>query len=198
MDIKYTASLEEDLNEIAKGNKKYLDVVTSVYGNLQEHIKKSESEGVKMKDSMPTTGVKCLVCKEGEIAEKKGKFGNFFSCSKYPDCKAVFVKDEDGKFHIKEKKEIKTTGRKCPECEKKGRNGEIVERKNKSTGDVFYACNKFPTCKFVERQDGDSPRPKKDFTKKAKEDFDSEAKDDVDTENKDDVNIDFLEDSDSK
>lgn len=195
MDIKYTASLEEDLNEIAKGKKKYLDIITSVYKNLQEHIKKSEA-GEKMKEPVPTTGVKCVVCKEGEIAERTGRFGKFYSCNKYPECKTVYIQDEEGKFRVKEKKEFKTTGRKCPECEKKGRNGELVERKNKSDGSSFYGCSKFPGCRYSEALDGSTAKPK--FKKKSKEDFDSETKDEIDTENKEEINLDFLESSDSK
>lgn len=36
---------------------------------------------------MQTTGVKCPMCKKGEMAERKGRFGIFYSCTEYPDCK---------------------------------------------------------------------------------------------------------------
>lgn len=36
---------------------------------------------------MPTTGVKCPVCKDGEMAERRGRFGIFYSCTNYPKCK---------------------------------------------------------------------------------------------------------------
>lgn len=45
-------------------------------------IKKDEAEEEKKK-----TGVKCPICKEGEITERRGRFGTFYSCSNYPDCK---------------------------------------------------------------------------------------------------------------
>ncbi len=72
---------------------------------------------------------------------------------------------EDGKFKVKERKETKTTGKKCPDCEKHGRNGELVERSNKSSGNKFLGCSKYPACKYSEPLDG-SPSPKK-YTKKA-------------------------------
>ena len=60
-------------------------------------IKKDEAEEAKKK-----TGVKCPVCKTGEIVERRGRFGIFYSCSNYPDCK----------FNMKSK----PTGRICNLC----------------------------------------------------------------------------------
>lgn len=45
-------------------------------------IKKSAEEEEKAK-----TGVKCPVCKDGELVARRGRFGEFFSCSNYPKCK---------------------------------------------------------------------------------------------------------------
>ena len=60
-------------------------------------IKKDEAEEAKKK-----TGVKCPMCKDGEIVERRGRFGIFYSCSNYPDCK----------FAMK----AKPTGNICPIC----------------------------------------------------------------------------------
>ena len=150
MDIKYTSALEGDLDEIANGKKDYLTVLNEVYKILQEHIKAS---GGSEKEEPETTGEKCPVCKEGEITKKIGRFGEFFSCSKYPDCKTVFVQDEEGNFTVKKKTVVKKTGRKCPECEKAGRDGELIERKNKSNGNAFIGCSLYPRCRFVEAVD---------------------------------------------
>lgn len=177
MDIKYTASLEDDLDEITTGKKEYLGVVSSVYENLQKHIKEVEGSAAMEKKEQKTTGKKCPVCKEGEITEKDGKFGKFFSCNKYPKCKSIFVQDEDGNFKVKEKKEFKTTGKKCPECEKAGRNGELIERMNKSSGDKFFGCSKYPACKYSEQLDGST---KKFSSKKFKKDEDDNDKKDDD------------------
>jgi ssDNA-binding Zn-finger/Zn-ribbon topoisomerase 1 len=50
----------------------------------------------------PSTGIKCDVCKIGEIAEKDGKYGKFYSCNKYPDCNTYYVKNKDNQFVIKD------------------------------------------------------------------------------------------------
>ncbi|HEY8108731.1 MAG TPA: type I DNA topoisomerase [Patescibacteria group bacterium] len=65
------------------------------------------------------------------MAVKRGRFGVFFGCTKYPDCKGT-------------KPFVKSTGVKCPECGK----GELAERKSKQ-GRTFYGCTKYPDCKFL-------------------------------------------------
>lgn len=62
---------------------------------------------------------------------KRGKFGAFLGCSKYPECKNI-------------KRIESKTGITCPKCQK----GEIVERKSKK-GRVFYGCNAYPDCDFA-------------------------------------------------
>jgi len=73
-------------------------------------------------------GRKCPVC-GSELVIKDGRFGEFVSCIKYPDCKYT---------------ETLTTGIKCPNnCD-----GELVKRKS-SRGRVFYGCSNYPKCKFI-------------------------------------------------
>jgi DNA topoisomerase I len=60
---------------------------------------------------------------------RQGRFGEFTSCSNYPKCKYIKMKE---------------TGVSCPECGK----GKVVERKSKR-GKVFYGCDRYPDCGFV-------------------------------------------------
>lgn len=46
----------------------------------------------------PTTGVRCLLCKDGEIAERRGRFGPFFSCNNYPACKFIMKSKPTGRI----------------------------------------------------------------------------------------------------
>ena len=62
---------------------------------------------------------------------KRGRFGAFLGCSKYPECKNI--------MRIEQK-----TGLKCPKCQI----GDVVARKSKK-GKMFYGCNKYPDCDFV-------------------------------------------------
>ena len=146
MNIQFTAKMEEDLDKIEHGETTFLDVVDTVYNVMQVEIKKAEKDSPKKKDV--TTGEKCQTCDGGYIVQRHGKFGDFFACDQYPKCKSVFTKDEDGKFIVKVKVAYKTTGKKCPECEKHGRKGELIERKNKKDGSTFYGCSQYPKCRF--------------------------------------------------
>jgi len=75
-------------------------------------------------------GEKCDKCGSMMVV-KKGRFGYFLACEKYPECKST--------------KPIQSaTGVKCPECKK----GDIVERKTRK-GKTFYSCNQFPKCKYA-------------------------------------------------
>ena len=173
MDIKYTSTLEDDLDEIAKGKKTYLDVVRAVYDILQKHIKESEEKAGtqgSQKAEPKSMGAKCTVCEKGEIVQRNGRFGLFYTCNQFPRCKTVYVLSEDGKFSIKKPRTMKSTGRKCPECQKHGRNGELVERNNRDSDNKFIGCSCYPGCRYSEPMDGET---KKQY-KKAKEKIEKE------------------------
>jgi DNA topoisomerase-1 len=66
-----------------------------------------------------------------EMAIKSGRFGNFFGCVGYPECKNL-------------RPLLKKTGHKCPDCKK----GNVIEKKSKR-GKVFFGCHKYPDCEFA-------------------------------------------------
>ena len=75
-------------------------------------------------------GEKCPNC-GADMIVKRGRFGEFLSCSRYPDCKTI-------------KPLQKKVGVKCPECKE----GDIIEKKTRK-GKVFYACSRYPDCKHA-------------------------------------------------
>ena len=127
MDTKFTALMEEELDEIEEGrlerNKVLEDFYTPFKSNLdyaQENIKKE----------VITTDEMCEKCGRPMIV-KWGRKGKFLSCSGFPDCK--FSKSI-------------TTGVKCPEpnC-----GGELIERRSRRG--FFYGCTNYPKCTFTSR-----------------------------------------------
>ncbi|MCC7201281.1 MAG: type I DNA topoisomerase [Nitrospirae bacterium] len=76
-----------------------------------------------------TTGENCPQCGSPMVI-KSGRFGRFFACSNYPECKTT--------------RPI-TTGIACPQ---EGCGGELTEKRSKR-GKVFYSCTKYPSCKFA-------------------------------------------------
>ncbi|MCC6544358.1 MAG: type I DNA topoisomerase [Nitrospirae bacterium] len=92
------------------------------------NFKRSEDGTIEaMKEE--TTGENCPQCGSPMVI-KSGRFGRFFACSKYPECKTT--------------KPI-TTGIACPQ---EGCGGELTEKRSKR-GKVFYSCTKYPTCTFA-------------------------------------------------
>jgi len=131
VDIKFTAEMEEDLDKIAKGEKKWTKILEEFYKPFEENLKQKYEE-VSKKDftEFPTEKI-CPKCK-ARLVVRMGRFGKFYACSNFPKCKYT---------EPFEKKEL---GIKCPKC----KIGEIVEKRTKK-GKMFYACNRWPDCDFA-------------------------------------------------
>lgn len=101
--------------------------------NAKPIIKEGEEEKSQMDKDLEKklSGKKCDKCgKPMEI--KTGRFGEFLGCSGYPDCKNIQAI-------------VKFAGVKCPDCKE----GQLIERRTRKAGKIFYGCNKFPKCKFA-------------------------------------------------
>jgi DNA topoisomerase-1 len=83
---------------------------------------------------------------------KKGRFGLFWACSNYPECKTI--------ESLKEKAKPEPTGEKCPEC-----GGDLVKRKSRF-GTWFVGCSNYPKCRYIKKE----PKKAKEETKKEVED----------------------------
>ena len=130
INVKYTAKMEEDLDNIATGHVIWNELLDDFYRRFEPMVKDA-FENMEKKEP-EKTGEVCPEC-GGELVIRKGKYGEFIACSNYPTCK--YIKKEE-----KEKKEVKEI---C-DCIKCG--SKIVERTTKK-GKVFYGCSGFPKCK---------------------------------------------------
>ena len=131
VNVKYTANMEKDLDEIAEGNEDYKKMLKDFYDNFAPLVDNAFKNMEKKKPE--ETGEKCPEC-GSPLVIRKGKYGEFTACSNYPTCKYI-------------KKENKQTEKeiicKCPKCE-----GNIIVRKTKK-GKEFYGCDNFPKCKYA-------------------------------------------------
>ncbi len=131
VNVKYTANMEKDLDEIADGNEDYKKMLREFYDNFAPLVDNAFKNMEKKKPE--ETGEKCPEC-GSPLVIRKGKYGQFTACSNYPTCKYI-------------KKENKQTEKeiicKCPKCE-----GNIIVRKTKK-GKEFYGCDNFPKCKYA-------------------------------------------------
>jgi DNA topoisomerase-1 len=100
------------------------------YAALRGQLEKAESEIDRVQKPVEEANEACPQCGR-PLLIRTGRFGRFISCSGYPEC--------DFKKPL-----VAKTGAHCP---KDG--GDIVERRAKRTGKVFYGCANFPACDFV-------------------------------------------------
>lgn len=131
VNVKYTANMEKDLDEIAEGNEDYKKMLKDFYDNFAPLVDNAFKNMEKKKPK--ETGEKCPEC-GSPLVIRKGKYGQFTACSNYPTCK--YIKKENKQIE----KEIIC---KCPKCE-----GNIIVRKTKK-GKEFYGCDNFPKCKYA-------------------------------------------------
>ena len=137
VDYQYTANVEDGLDEIAKGEKKYVPFLDSQYKPLIKDIQDAEKK-VKKEDVviLGNSDEKCPVCGSAMVV-KLGKYGKFLSCSRFPECKGM--KDlNGGSSDIDFDKYLKIE--KCPKC------GSKMVLKNGRFG-KFWACENYPECK---------------------------------------------------
>jgi len=133
LEYKFTAHMEEELDQISEGARKGLDSLKEFYDLLEGYLKQGQAtEGVK-KTGIPLDE-KCPKC-GAALVVKSGRFGQFKACSTYPTCKFRDSLD---------KKESKPLDEKCPQC------GAQLEQKFGRFG-PFVACSDYPKCKYIKK-----------------------------------------------
>ena len=130
VDIKFTATMEEDLDKIASGEMEWVPVIKEFYDPFAKHLAEKYETVEKKELITETTDEVCEKCGK-PMAIKFGRFGKFMACSGFPDCRNT-------------KTLKKGLGVPCPSCGK----GEIIERKSKR-GRFFYGCSNYPNCTFA-------------------------------------------------
>lgn len=128
VDLGFTAQMEEKLDAVEEGKQNWVALVREFYDPFKETLERAAEQMPIARIEDEKTDVPCDLC-GAPMVIKKGKYGKFLSCSRFPACKGM--------------KKI-TTGVRCPKCKE----GEIQERKSKK-GRVFYGCSRYPNCDFA-------------------------------------------------
>ncbi len=131
VNYKFTAQMEENLDEVEHGQEEWVELLDEFYSNFDKTLKKAkeEMEGVKLQLKEDQTDIICDKCGR-QMVVKVGRYGKFIACPGYPECKNVL------KF-------VEKTGVKCPKC-----NGDVIVKHTKKKR-VFYGCSNYPECDFV-------------------------------------------------
>jgi len=132
INVEYTAKMEDDLDEIARGEKIWHAELREFYDKF---IPLVENANEKMEKIAPKeVGEDCPECGH-PLVIRRGRYGEFVACSNYPACKHIKKDATEGVT------EDNGTGVECPTCKE----GEIVLKRSKR-GRIFYGCNQYPKC----------------------------------------------------
>ena len=131
VDVKFTARMEQDLDEVESGDKQWKALLREFYGPFAANLKQVEQdmEGIYLKVPDEVSEEKCDLCGKNMVV-KTGRFGRFLACPGYPECK--FTKPLV----------VEMPGR-CPKC------GNRILKKTSRNGYTYYGCEKFPECDFM-------------------------------------------------
>ncbi|MEI7810316.1 MAG: type I DNA topoisomerase [bacterium] len=147
----FTAEMEDELDEISRGEREYVKTLKDFYGPFLKEVKeKDKLEKVTNLGDAPDD-IKCPKCGSKMIV-KLSRGGKFYSCSKYPDCDGALMLDGSELAGPKE------TGEKCPECgdkKVKGGGGKLVIRERRDGGGTFISCSRYPKCKFIKQDEAE-------------------------------------------
>ncbi len=179
--VRFTAGMEEELDEVEEGKREWQSVVRDLWTPLSrdlEHLKGRTKE-IKAGLQKPTD-IDCPSCGR-KLVKKFGRNGAFLACPGYPECKHTQPLDESelpvhvegecpvcgsslvarngpyGRYiHCIRRPECKftkpfTLGVRCPKCGE----GEIAEKRSRK-GKTFFSCTRFPACDYAL---WDRPRP---------------------------------------
>ncbi|MFH1626069.1 MAG: type I DNA topoisomerase [Pseudomonadota bacterium] len=148
VDYNFTAKMEEDLDQIAKGKTEWRPVIRQFWTPFIELIKEKDIEIKKTDVIDEETEEKCPQC-NSDLVIRLGRYGKFYACKRYPQCKFVRpLKEQEVTTE-----EISPDSERCKEC------GKPMIMKNGRFG-KFLACTGYPDCKntkrIVESARGDS------------------------------------------
>ncbi|CAI8015573.1 DNA topoisomerase 1 [Geodia barretti] len=126
MDLDFTARMEEDLDDVAQGEREWVPVLRDFYHPFHQAVDKANETFA----SAEATDEVCEKCGE-PMSIKTGRFGRFLACTGYPKCRNT-------------KDMVKKSGVPCPKC-----GGDLVERRSRKSRRPFWGCANYPDCDFL-------------------------------------------------
>ncbi|EAK6286698.1 type I DNA topoisomerase [Campylobacter lari] len=144
VDSDFTFKMEESLDEIAEGKLDWQELLREFYFPFMRKIDEGK-KNIKSQKTITKIDETCPDC-GGELAIRKGRYGEFIACLNFPKCKySRNLKQENKNEEKTQAKQVNSIGLTCPECKK----GEIVERFSKRG--KFYGCSAYPKCNFISK-----------------------------------------------
>lgn len=125
----FTATMEDELDQIASGEREWVPVVADFYNPFKAEVKRAFADVPSVDLGTEQVGRDCPTCGSPLII-RWGRFGKFIGCSTFPSCRYT-------------EPWLEKLGIACPDC-----GGDLIERKTRR-GRVFYGCVNYPTCQWT-------------------------------------------------
>ena len=145
VDVEFTARMEEELDEVARGEREWVPLLRAFYGPLRDRVDEKRRE---LKRSDFTTEATDEVCSEGHpMVIRLGRNGRFLACSLYPEHK------ESRPLPGDEPPAQEGTGEVCPKCGE----GTLVGKRGRFG--PFVGCSRYPDCDYIKKDGPPPPDP---------------------------------------
>lgn len=129
VDVGFTAKMEDELDEIAKGVRDWVEIVDEFYGPFSARLEEAAENMPELKPEPEYLDRACPEC-GNQLMIKHGRYGRFIGCSNFPECRHT-------------EPWLEKIGVVCPED-----GGDVVERFTRR-GRKFYGCSNYPECEFT-------------------------------------------------
>lgn len=146
VDYSFTSSLEQQLDDIAEGQKRWGPVLRDFYGPFELTLDTAKQTMRNIKREDVATDLTCPKCQQGQLVIKFGRNGEFLACNRYPDCEFTgdFHRDEDGRVVINAASAPEMSDVMCNLC------GKPMIMKKSRFG-PFLGCSGYPECTNTRR-----------------------------------------------
>lgn len=146
VDYSFTSSLEQQLDDIAEGQKRWGPVLRDFYGPFELTLDTAKQTMRNVKREDVATDLTCPKCQQGQLVIKFGRNGEFLACNRYPDCEFTgdFHRDEDGRVVINAASAPEMSDVMCNLC------GKPMIMKKSRFG-PFLGCSGYPECTNTRR-----------------------------------------------
>jgi DNA topoisomerase-1 len=150
-DVRYTARMEEELDEIEDGKVDWRAAMAEFYDKFDRDLKHAEEHMTDVKRMEKPTDLTCEKCGK-PLVIKWGKHGSFIACTGYPDC--TYTRELTVDLPDVDKVDLSEQGDE-EYCENCGR--PMVLKKGRFG--TFYACTGYPDCKTTKPIGGTQKKP---------------------------------------
>jgi DNA topoisomerase-1 len=140
VDANFTAYMEKELDDIAEGDLRKLQMLEEFNGPFERALEKAEHSFERFSEELDE---ECLLCptegrEAGRLEVKLGRYGKFIGCTNYPDCR--YIRNMDGS----ERAEPEMLDEICPDC------GRQLQKRVGRFG-PFVGCSGYPECKYIKK-----------------------------------------------